>query len=60
MILTYLNKNEFIGEIGIFKGGEVRQVNVRTRETCVLAEISYNRCNEVLRKELLPYEHDIF
>ena len=59
LILTYLNKNEFIGEIGIFKGGEVRQVNVRTRETCVLAEISYNRFKEVLRKELLPYAPDI-
>lgn len=59
LILAYLNKNEFIGEIGIFKGQEVRKVNVRTRETCVLAEISYVRLKEVLRHELSDYAPDI-
>lgn len=59
LILTYLNKYEFIGEIGIFKGEEVRKVNVRTREPCVLAEISYIHLKEVLRKELLSYAPDI-
>ncbi|MEI7840494.1 MAG: cAMP-activated global transcriptional regulator CRP [Methylococcaceae bacterium] len=59
LILAYLNKNEFIGEIGIFKGEEIRKVNVRTRETCVLAEISYVRLREVLRQELLHYAPDI-
>lgn len=59
LILAYLNKNEFIGEIGIFKGEEVRKVNVRTRETCVLAEISYIRFKELLHKELLYYAPDI-
>jgi CRP/FNR family cyclic AMP-dependent transcriptional regulator len=58
-ILAYLNKNEFIGEIGIFKGEEIRKVNVRTRETCVLAEISYVRLNEALREELMHYAPDI-
>jgi CRP/FNR family cyclic AMP-dependent transcriptional regulator len=52
LVLAYLNKNEFIGEIGIFKGEEIRKVNVRTRETCVLAEISYERFKEVLKNEL--------
>jgi CRP/FNR family cyclic AMP-dependent transcriptional regulator len=59
LILAYLNKHEFIGEIGIFKGAETRKVNVRTREICVLAEISYVRFKEVLRKELLYYAPDI-
>jgi CRP/FNR family cyclic AMP-dependent transcriptional regulator len=59
LILAYLNKNEFIGEIGIFKGEEVRKVNVRTRETCVLAEISYVRLKSVLRNELLQFAPDI-
>lgn len=59
LILAYLNKHEFIGEIGIFKGEEVRKVNVRTRETCVLAEISYPRLKSVLRNELLTYAPDI-
>ena len=58
-ILAYLNKNEFIGEIGIFKSEEVRKVNVRTREPCILAEISYTRLKEVLRGELLHYAPDI-
>jgi CRP/FNR family cyclic AMP-dependent transcriptional regulator len=59
LILAYLNKHEFIGEIGVFRGEEVRKVNVRTREPCVLAEISYVRLKEVLRKELLYCAPDI-
>jgi CRP/FNR family cyclic AMP-dependent transcriptional regulator len=59
LILAYLNKNEFIGEIGVFRGDEVRKVNVRTSETCLLAEISYVRLKEVLRKELLYCAPDI-
>ena len=59
LILAYLGKNEFIGEIGIFKGEEVRKVNVRTRESCVLAEISYAYLKEVLHKDLLFCAPDI-
>lgn len=59
LVLAYLGKNEFVGEIGIFKGEEVRKVNVRTRETCVLAEISYARLKQLLHEELLPFAPDI-
>ncbi len=59
LILAYLNKYEFIGEIGVFKGLETRKVTVRTREICVLAEISYVRFEEVLHKELLYCAPDI-
>jgi CRP/FNR family cyclic AMP-dependent transcriptional regulator len=59
LILAYLNKHQFIGEIGIFKGSETRKVNVRTREPCLLAEISYIRFKEILRKELLYCAPDI-
>jgi CRP/FNR family cyclic AMP-dependent transcriptional regulator len=59
LILAYLGKNEFIGEIGIFKGEEIRKVNVKTREACVLAEISYTRLKDVLRNELLQFAPDI-
>lgn len=59
LILAYLNKHEFIGEISMFKGEEVRKVNVRTRVPCILAEISYTRLKSVLRNELLPYAPDI-
>lgn len=59
LILAYLNKNEFIGEISMFKGEEIRKVNVRTRVPCTLAEISYSHLKAVLRNELLPYAPDI-
>jgi len=59
IILAYLNKGDFIGEIGVFYGANTRGVTVKTRSECVLAEISYNRFNSVLRKELLEHSTDI-
>ena len=59
LILAYLNKNDFIGEIGIFKTTEMRKVVVKTRSACHLAEISYERLRQVLRKELIAYGPDI-
>ncbi len=35
LILAYLNKNEFIGEIGVFQGTEMREVNVKTRSEAI-------------------------
>ena len=60
LILAYLNKNEFIGEIGVFKATEARKVSVKTRSECHLAEISYERLHHVLRKELMEHGPDIF
>jgi len=59
LILAYLNKNEFIGEIGIFKTTEIRNVCVKTRSVCHLAEISYDRLRQILRKDLLEHSADI-
>ena len=59
LVLAYLNKHEFIGTVGIFKGSETRKVTVRTRTQCQLAEMSYERFKQVLRKELLEYAPDI-
>jgi len=59
LILAYLNRNDFIGEIGIFKGSETRTVTVKTRTKCQLAEISYDRLKQALKKELLEYAPDI-
>ena len=59
LVLAYLNKNEFIGEIGIFKGETVRKVDVRTREDSVLAEISYARFKDLFRNELAHYSAEI-
>jgi CRP/FNR family cyclic AMP-dependent transcriptional regulator len=59
LVLAYLNKHEFIGTIGIFKGSETRKVTVRTRTQCLLAEMGYERFKQVLKKELLEYAPDI-
>jgi len=59
LILAYLNKNDFIGEIGIFKVAETRKVSVKTRGECHLAEISYERLRQVLKKDLMEHGHDI-
>jgi len=60
LILAYLNKNEFIGEIGIFRTTEARSVSVKTRGECHLAEISYERLRQILKKELMAHAYDIF
>jgi len=53
IILTYLNDGDFIGETGLFiKQTSSRQVTVRTRAPCTLAEISYERLDELVKNEL--------
>ncbi|PPC90363.1 MAG: cAMP-activated global transcriptional regulator CRP [Methylobacter sp.] len=59
LILAYLNKNEFIGEVGVFKGKEIRKVTVKTRTDCQLAEISYERFRQILKKEVADYAADL-
>jgi CRP/FNR family transcriptional regulator, cyclic AMP receptor protein len=59
LVLAYLNKHELIGTIGVFKGSETRKVTVKTRTKCQLAEISYDRFRQVLKKELLEFAPDI-
>ncbi len=43
LILAYLNRGEFIGEMGLFVETPRREVMVRTRTPCELAEMSYER-----------------
>lgn len=59
IILAYLNKSEFIGEIGVFRGPSTRQVTVRTRTECVLAEITFSRFHSIIRGELAGYATDL-
>lgn len=59
LILAYLNKNDFIGEIGVFKGSETRTVTVKTRTKCHLAEISYERLKQSLKGELSEFAPEI-
>jgi len=59
IILTYLNKGEFIGEMGLFTPHANRSVLVRTRTECVLAEISYSRLEQLFDTELKEYTKDL-
>lgn len=43
LILAYINPGEFVGEMGIFVETPKREVMVRSRTPCDLAEISYER-----------------
>ncbi|WP_206064189.1 cAMP-activated global transcriptional regulator CRP [Oleiagrimonas sp. C23AA] len=43
LILAYINRGQFIGEMGLFVDQSQRDSLVRTRTACELAEISYER-----------------
>jgi CRP/FNR family transcriptional regulator, cyclic AMP receptor protein len=43
LILAYVNEGDYIGEMGLFMEVEKREVLVRSRVPCELAEISYER-----------------
>lgn len=59
LVLAYLNRGDFIGEIGVFKNVEVRQVTVKTRVRSQLAEIGYARLHQALHRELSEYAVDV-
>ena len=46
-MLGYVNAGEFIGEMGLFVETERRDVVLRTRVACELAEISYERLHQL-------------
>ena len=43
LILAYINRGEFIGEMGLFVETHHREVLVKSRSACELAEVSYER-----------------
>jgi len=59
VILAYLHKGEFIGEIGLFINDTERSAMVRARTECELAEINYDRFNELVKKELREQHAEI-
>ncbi|MDH5377535.1 MAG: cAMP-activated global transcriptional regulator CRP [Gammaproteobacteria bacterium] len=56
IILGYLNTGDFIGETGLFIKQQKREVTVRTRTACKLAEITYSKL-EGLSQESLHEEY---
>jgi CRP/FNR family cyclic AMP-dependent transcriptional regulator len=59
LILAYLNKHDFVGEIGVFKNAEKRSVYVKTRSKCHMAEIGYDRFKLLLNTELREHAVEI-
>ncbi len=59
LVLAYLNKHDFIGDVGVFKGSEVRNVTGKTRAKYQLAEITYERLKHALKNDLSDYATEI-
>lgn len=52
IILGYTNSGDFIGETGVFMALTPRQVTVRSRTTCSVAEVTYERLRALAEHEL--------
>jgi len=52
LILAYINRGQFIGEMGLFVEQSQRESLVRTRTSCELAEISYERLFNLFESSL--------
>jgi CRP/FNR family cyclic AMP-dependent transcriptional regulator len=52
LVLGYVNAGEFVGEMGLFVSANVRQVLLRTRTPCELAELSYERAHQLFQTTL--------
>ncbi len=59
IILAYINRDQFIGEAGVFIGGGTHNVTITTRMPCHLAEISYLRFHQALQNQLADHATDI-
>lgn len=51
IVLAYLNKGDFFGEMGLFGESSKRSAWVRTRSECELAEISYSRFRQLAEED---------
>ena len=52
LILAYINRGQFIGEMGLFVEQSQRESVVRTRSVCEMAEVSYERLFQLLKGPL--------
>ena len=52
LVLGYCNAGEFVGEMGLFVAANIRQVLLRTRTPCELAELSYERLHQLFASSL--------
>lgn len=54
LVLGYLGAGEFVGELGLFIESDHREVILRTRTACELAEIGHERFYDLLLNRLAP------
>ena len=52
LVLGYFGPGEFVGELGLFVDNEIREVILRTRSACELAEIGHERFYDLLLTRL--------
>ena len=52
LVLGYYGAGEFVGEMGLFVAANIRQVLLRTRTPCELAELSYERLHQLFASSL--------
>jgi len=53
LVLGYFGSGEFVGEMGLFIESDRREVILRTRTQCELAEISYERLHQLFAGTLV-------
>jgi len=53
LVLGYFGAGEFVGEMGLFIESDTREVILRTRSQCELAEISYERLHQLMQTTLV-------
>ena len=49
MILSYLSKGDFLGEMALFEDEPERTAWVKTRAPCVIAEVSFTRFKQLIQ-----------
>src|SRR5690606_18893444 len=54
LVLGYFGPGEFVGELGLFVESDQREVILRTRTPCELAEIGHERLYDLLLSRLAP------
>ena len=57
LVLGYFGAGEFVGEMGLFIESDRREVILRTRTQCELAEISYERLHQLFAGTLARRRH---
>lgn len=60
IVLAYLSRGDFIGEVGVFTDLDARNVLVKTKEPSQLAEVSYSRLQHLLDGELKSCASEIY